>query len=116
MGVSWAIVPELLTFTNPFDVPLFENHPKQLEIQELREENGILPVDEVWIISTVDEIIDSAVDSLKKWFEFMPKTIPKLRIWRTETVKDLSSIEECRSMGSLIFRAVLHALQLHNQD
>lgn len=108
VGTSWAIVPELLGFTNPGLVDLFCNHEDAEDIGELRVEYGIEPVDEVWILTTYGESTVGALDRLEVWHGGL-RNAPELRVWYPEGVSDLASAEECHRMADLIYRTVFNA-------
>ncbi len=114
LGSSWGIVPELLAFTNPAEVPLFAEHPEAVIFQKWRNQHSITPVNEVWVATTGGTPVQSALNSLQVWYAKHPG-LPVLRVFRSPGIVDLGSIEECRWMRDLIFRLALHGRQ-RSQD
>lgn len=107
LGHSWQIIPELLGFTNPDNFVFYDLHPKSANISQLRSEYSILPVDELWIVSTDDEKSLDSIHKAKVWLE---KTVPsvKLRSFILKNISDLTSNSDCQQMGDLIYRVVLN--------
>ncbi len=108
LGSSWAIIPELLAFTNPDQVRLFENHPESVTFEGWRAKHSIQPVNEVWVVTTAGERIKKPLQDLHEWHS-QDSSLPILRIFRSPGVTELGSIQECRWMRDLIFRLALHA-------
>ncbi|MFZ7110042.1 MAG: CRISPR-associated ring nuclease [Desulfatiglandales bacterium] len=109
-GATWQIVPELLGFTNPELVDLYAHHPQLEAIERSRLAALILPVDEVWLITTKGDKTDQSVGSLFQWRECMKdRAVPSFRVWQVADAEDLASEAECRRMAECIFRLVLHA-------
>jgi len=111
LGASWQIVPELLGFTNP-KLKVYKNHSNLIEIQKLRNEYKIQPVDEVWVITTGGIKTQNSIEALKNWnknYNF------DLKIFRLGEVDELATVEECRFMADYIYRTVLHASEKVNK-
>jgi adenosine deaminase len=107
LGTSWQIIPELLAFTNPLELPLLNASRHAAEHDHVRHEYNIDPVDEIWIITTNGT---SGRDQLLEWFQYVgTKTKISFRIWIAEKVEDLTTALECRLMADLTFRIVLLA-------
>ncbi len=104
LGLSWAVIPELLGFTNPACVNLYQKHPDAGRIEAMRAGCRVAPVDEVWAVTT------SRFDPLplQAWRQACPDA-PALRIWRLTGTPDLSDSDDCRAMADLILRAALMA-------
>lgn len=99
-----------MAFTNPGLVDLYAHHPRRERIQAAREEAGILPVDEVWMITTRGAPTDTAIQGVRAWHALLDdKLRPLLRVWQVADTGDLASEAECRSMAECIFRLVLYA-------
>jgi len=109
MGTTWQIPPELIGFTNPELVDLYRFHPFHKNIQKTREENDILPVDELWIITTTGQV-DKDVQKVRDWHSLIGPPL-KLNIWQVAGSNDLGSEAECSRMKEAILRIVLHACE-----
>ena len=107
LGMSWAIVPELLGFTNPQQLDLYAHHPESEQIAADRELYEIQPVDEIWIVTTGGSQTAQSITSLQVWHQALDA--PPLRIFQAESTHHLSSPQECRWMKELILRVVLQA-------
>ncbi|MBF0240245.1 MAG: hypothetical protein HQM12_21280 [SAR324 cluster bacterium] len=110
LGASWAIVPELLGFTNPEVLDLYQQHPQASEIRQQHQEFIRHPVAEIWVVTTRGLRTQQSVEQLLKWASLVPES-PLLRIWQAEGTDNLFGMEECRKMKELILRAVFHARQ-----
>ena len=108
LGMSWAIVPELLGFTNPEQLDLYAHHQEAEKIASDRKSYDIQPVDEIWIVTTGGEQTARSIASLQEWREALGVR-PLLRIFQAEKTEHLSSPQECRWMTELILRVVLQA-------
>ena len=107
LGMSWAIVPELLGFTNPQQLDLYAHHQDAEKIASDRELYEIQPVDEIWIVTTGGSQTAQSITSLQVWHQALEA--PPLRIFQAESTDHLSSPQECRWMKELILRVVLQA-------
>ncbi|MCK5806608.1 MAG: hypothetical protein KAI66_27515, partial [Lentisphaeria bacterium] len=108
LGGTWAIVPELLAFTNPEDVPLFAAHPQRNEFARWRAEGNIPPVQNVWAITSDSSTTRKSLIQLRAWLE---QTCPgiRLRVFVSSGISALADARECRRMTDLVLRVVLHA-------
>lgn len=100
LGTSWQIVPELLGITNPAQSDFFAG---SAEAESFREEHGILPVDECWIVTTEGQ---KDLDTLATWAE---RWGFRLRIYVCKGVNTFLNQTELLYMRSLIYRAVFNA-------
>ena len=107
---TWALVPEVLGFTNPNLVDLYRHHPEAEQIDRRRSEYDIRPAEELWIVTSDGRFSGDNLNRLLEWFNpFDPTHRPLLRIWRVSETEDLSSASQCRLMAEAIFRIVLLA-------
>jgi adenosine deaminase len=106
LGYTWAVVPELIGFTNPLDFDLYQYHPEKADIEASRKQFSVPRATDIWVVTT--EGMDDSVQALKDWHRQMLPNIG-LRIIPCTGVDDLSSTDDCNQMADLIFRAVLHA-------
>ncbi|NOY80083.1 MAG: hypothetical protein GXP31_03665 [Kiritimatiellaeota bacterium] len=111
LGTTWAVVPELVGFTNPERLPLYRDHPQTAAFMRWREQYGVGPVDEIWIVTTESSKTARALEQLDAWAEALD--FPR-RIFRYTGVSELAGVEECRQMRDLIFRVLLHAAESAN--
>lgn len=109
LGTSWSIVPELYGFTNPAALDVYAHSASRSEILSLREQQGIEPVDAIWVVTT--EAMD--MGRLERWAGLM--CLP-LTLWRTAGVEELASVAENRWMADLIYRVVFHARTLTQES
>ena len=56
MGLSWQNLPQVLGLTNPNVVDLYRFHPSNDRIVRIREEFGLQPVDEIWVVTTKGKV------------------------------------------------------------
>ncbi|MBI5592576.1 MAG: hypothetical protein HY881_19080 [Deltaproteobacteria bacterium] len=126
MGLSWQNLPQILGLTNPNVVDLYRFHPSNDRIARIREEFGIQPVDEVWVITTTGNM-DPQLADLQKWHALLEPSNslfaelkewqglidasfwPALKIFQVSGTEDLTSETECRIMKEAMLRIVLHA-------
>lgn len=105
LGGSWQVIPEIYGFTNPDDLPLYRNASSAHELERMRREHGIVPVDEIWIATTAGTV--EPWRCLREWQAAMGK--PVLQRWYLDGVEDLVQMEQIHAMADLIYRLVLHA-------
>jgi len=108
MGTTWAVVPELLAFTNPEQTPLLAAHPEAEDLARRRRDWEVEPVDEVWVAATLGKRVREASEQLWQWAR-SNEAAPAIREFTMEGVTELSSVEECIRMRELIFRLALRA-------
>jgi adenosine deaminase len=106
LGYTWAVVPELLGFTNPLDFDLYQCHPEKADIEASRKEFSVPQVTDIWVVTTA--AMDDSVQALLDWQRQVLTNIG-LTVIPCMGVDDLSSADDCNRMADLIFRAVLHA-------
>ncbi|MFH0997715.1 MAG: hypothetical protein V1844_19800 [Pseudomonadota bacterium] len=128
MGLSWQRLPQILGLTNPNVVDLYRFHPSNNQIERVREEFGILPVDEVWVVATTGKV-DLQLAVLQQWHALIEPSNslfaelmewqglidasfwPVLKIFQVSETEDLTSETECRIMKEAMLRIVLHAAE-----
>jgi adenosine deaminase len=128
MGLSWQILPQILGLTNPNVLDLYRFHPSNDRIARVREEFGLQPVDEIWIVTTKGKV-DSQLVVLQQWHALLePSNLllaeikewagliddsfwPVLKIFQVSGTDALISETECRIMKEAILRIVLHAAE-----
>lgn len=102
------MLPELLGFTNPNDVPFYENHPKKDDIDNAIKRYNLEPISEVWLVTTINESVKNAIVTGRRWAKTHIPEI-KVRVFQAENLEDLRSFADCRQMKDLICRVVLKA-------
>lgn len=105
---TWALVPEIIGFTNPDIVDLYRYHPHADQIARSRIDHAINPCHEVWLITTDASFVQEQIDLVMQWYTLLNRPHP-LRIWRVAGTQNLSSLSECRLMTEAIFRLTLLA-------
>lgn len=109
LGGSWAIIPELLGFTNSENIKLFA------ERQDLNEITAGLPyIDEVWLVTTNGTF--AAVTELRQWQKLVGKMSPEIRIWSPADVEDLTTQNDISAMQELTWRLALKATEEYGVD
>lgn len=105
-GLTWAIIPELIGFTNPDSFDFYRNHTKRTSFDK------VPPVDELWVIHTDTPRTREVINDFKKWESLVSLKSPVIRFFAAKDVGELGTKEECFFMTELIFRVVLHAREL----
>ena len=109
VGGTWDIVPELLGFTNPEQVGFYAGYQNIKALMASRQKAGILPVDEVWLLTTTGELTDKVLNKVSQWHcGLSEEARPSLHIRKTTGIEDPGSENECRYMAESIFRLVLY--------
>lgn len=106
LGTSWQVVPELYGFTNPDQLPLYANSTNASEIEELRTEYAVCPVDQVWVVTTNGERLQAGLAQMRQWAKALRVELRELTL---PDLVDLTNASEINLMTDLIYRAVLHA-------
>lgn len=109
LGVSWPIVPELIGFLLPKPYPLFRSNSSLPGFQQTCHELGISQLDECWIIATGGDGVGELIAKIEKWKELSRLNGLRFCFFYANGIDDLKSEADCRAMGDLIMRAVLHA-------
>ena len=107
-GTTWHLLPELLGFTNAEDCNFYNKHPDKKILDQLRDQNEIEAVSEVWLITTANS---SALETVNRCRNWLNKSMPHIgfhALW-VNNLYDLRSVNDCRKMKNLIYRAVLNA-------
>lgn len=111
LGGSWSIIPELLGFTNPAQIKLFEQRGDLAAI------SAELPlVEEIWLVTTAGDVAGNAVKKLREWQQLLGNNAPVIRIWAPEGVEDLASQAEVEAMRELVWRLALRATAERGAD
>lgn len=117
LGLSWAVVPEVYSFTSPNRLDLWRDASAGVrkEIEETRSQHKLQPVDEIWIATTAGEQTGRSLACLLDWRSCLEQatgaTGPALRVWRALGISDPANYEECLRMRDLIYRTVLLAAE-----
>jgi len=115
LGIKWALVPELLGFTNPQLIDVYRNHPRRSEIEQQKARYNITPVDELWIICTDDTETHKALKTIGQWQKLLPSSFP-IRAWVAQGLFDLITAEDCKKIGGLILQVVMTAAVQYGSD
>ena len=107
-GTTWYLILELLGFTNPDDFHLYANHPEKTLIDSFRNDYGILPIDEIWLVTTSS---DNALEAFRTYQQWHIEHLPRigLHIVFCDELNEIRTIEDCSAIRDLIFRTVLAA-------
>jgi len=103
MGNSWQIIPELYGFCNP-QSGIYKHHTQGNQIDKLRQEYQVSPIDRIAIIVTDGETSLRAVASLKEWCNYVE--IP-LKVYALKGVEELATVQECAQMTDWTYRVIL---------
>ncbi|MDR2419212.1 MAG: hypothetical protein LBD79_09185 [Treponema sp.] len=103
LGMSWQIIPELISFTNHLVYDYFTGNES---VQLLREKHFISPVDECWVI-TIENQPD--VGKILAWANHWHSIV---KIAHCKNIRNFSTSEEIQRMRSFIYRVVLKASSL----
>ncbi len=106
LGRNWEIVPEILGWTNPDLVDLYQDHPNRRELESLRLQYDIKPIQSLWIITTDEPEITEALHTLRTWLGLTASNRIRCRVVRVHGLRDLSSLNECRRMSEAIHQVV----------
>lgn len=107
-GTTWHLLPELLGFTNATDCNFYDRHPDRQYLEQLRNQNDIDTVSEVWLITTANVAAQEAISRCRNWLKESMPHITFHALW-VDGLSDLRSVNDCRKMKNLIYRAVLNA-------
>ncbi len=107
LGSVWQLIPELIGFTDPQSVPIYNNHSQVLYLQQLRDQYQLNPVEVLWIIMT-DENTEKTIQPIRSWQSGLPWS-GKIKFFILKGVADLTSAQQIRQMSDLIYRVVFHA-------
>lgn len=109
LGATWQIIPELLGFTNSKEYNFYGDNP---EIEAVKTEYNINPVDEVWIITTDSKQLDIGYDKILAWKNSVIKHL-QIKFFILKGVSNLKSVNNCRQMGDLIYLQFLLQIDSH---
>lgn len=107
-GTTWHLLPELLGFTNAEDCNFYNSHPDRQYLDQLRAQNDIDAVSEVWLITTANSSAQETISRCRNWLKASMPHITFHALW-VNGLYDLRSVNDCRKMKNLIYRAVLNA-------
>lgn len=128
IGATWQNLPLMLGVTNPNVVDLYRLHPSNEKMKQIRDEFGLQPVNEIWVV-TIESRGDAPLNAIQKWHALLepPSTLmakvkewpglidtcywPILKIFRVSGTDGMASENECRIMKEAILRIVLHAAE-----
>ncbi len=114
LGTSWAIIPELIGFTNPVTYDFYKNHPQNQKISGQRSKYGIEPINELWVVTTNGEKVGDSIEELKLWLKKI-NNLPEIKLYSYTGLKELNTVEEIPLMRDLVYRTVLHARTVAGQ-
>ena len=114
LGTSWAIIPELVAFTNPEDIRLYASFSNYEELKKKRKKFNIKRIEEIIIITTDSCDTKTSLKKIKKWKKFI-KTDLKIKVLINKGTQDLTSQKECEKMGEIIYLTVLKSLEKYEK-
>lgn len=102
LGLTWAVVPEILGFVAPERFDLYRDHPQR---DRLRRETAAFPrPGAIWVVTTDALQTTDSLMQLAAWRDRLTEP-PELRVWRVNP----GAADEVTAMRELILRAVLAA-------
>jgi adenosine deaminase len=111
-GGTWAVLPELIGYTNPDVFDFYRNHSNRQNIFNKTYETNVVAADEIWVIHTDSEISAKAIEKFRTWQELTGITNPAVRYFSCEGISDMGTEQECKFMTDLILRVVLQATEM----
>ena len=109
LGLTWAVVPEILGFVAPERFDLYRDHPQR---DRLRRETAVFPrPGAIWVVTTDALQTTASLMQLAAWRDRLTEP-PELRVWRV----DSGAADEVTAMRELILRAVLAASEQVTPD
>ena len=112
LGGTWQVIPEVLGFTNPEQVPLYRGTSLAPQLRRQRHTHPIHTVDEVWAVTTAEGATRNTRE-LTDWLRCIPG--PRVRLYWPEGMSDIRSAEDARIMAELIHRLVFQAHECGGQ-
>lgn len=111
-GGTWAVLPELIGYTNPGVFDFYRNHSYSKNIFNKTYETNIVAADEIWVIHTDSDISAKAIEKFRNWQEVTEVMAPTIRYFSCIGISDMGTEKECKFMTDLIFRVVLQASEI----
>ncbi len=105
LGVSWAVIPELLLWLDDPELRFYQHHPEANTLRRQREEAQMHPVDELWVVTTTG----TDVEQLRVWWRAHGQG-RRLRVFQFGEA-DLGSAAAVRAFRELVFTVTAHARQ-----
>ncbi len=105
LGGTGQVVPEVLGFTNPQDVPIYRASPRYGELVQRREDTGIGSVGEVWLVTTEGAAARCAWEWVLAWRRVAGLEIP-VRRFSVAGMEDIETTEDAAAMADLLHRVV----------
>jgi adenosine deaminase len=102
LGLTWAVVPEILGFVAPERFDFYREHP---QCDQFRQETEAFPrPSAIWVVTTDAPQTTASLAHLAAWRDRLTDP-PELRVWQV----DPGAADEVTAMRELILRAVLAA-------
>lgn len=98
LGTSWAILPELLGFTNYPEIKLFSKHPYIKTITK-----DLPKIDEIWLATTSGPRTNLALTNIYKWQSLLNLENIIIRAF-SPNIEDITNSKDAIMMRELIFR------------
>ena len=108
LGGSWQVIPEVVAVLAPSRCDLYNNHPDQSLLANVRSESSIDDLDELWIITSDSLRTTEGVTRISEWNELLKQPL-KLRVFIAAATDQVTSPFELAHLRELIFRTTLLA-------
>ncbi|TSE29914.1 Aminodeoxyfutalosine deaminase [Tepidimonas taiwanensis] len=108
LGASWGVIPEVLGFVAPDVLPLYARSPRRAEMEAQLRDNGLMPPDELWVLTTGGAKTAQSLEQLQAWWTLLGADMA-LRVWIADGTDQLATAHECKLLRELILRATLAA-------
>lgn len=108
LGLSWAVIPEVLAFLDPERFPLFACDVRGTHFKRIRAHYGLEAPDELWVVTTEGVPTEKALGDLRRWWGLMGSPYP-LRVFRALNTGETGDEQECALVREVIFRVVARA-------
>lgn len=110
-GGTWEILPEIIGFCHN-GVDIFKSNKAYGSFAQKLKKQGIITIDELWIICTHGQQTDNAIGKFVEWTNLVKSAgvqLPEYKFLGLKNITDLTSEEECKQITDFIFRVVLKA-------
>lgn len=109
-GQTWSIIPEIIEFCIEPTLSIFQNNQKQKEFYDELNSLDIKQIDELWAITTINEITQNAINKINTWKSNRNHNID-IKYISLSNLPDLTSEDDCLLMSELIFRVLLKSYE-----
>jgi adenosine deaminase len=112
LGATWQVIPEIVGLVLPDACPIYRDHPKQTQLQDLRKFCGHPSCEdtELWVITSSSSRTQEGIEKIRQWNTCLQSPLA-ITFFIAEDTDEVTTESELKALQELVLRVMLHATE-----